>query len=62
MGGAEAVDEDDDALLSKLVKSVDPEEYKRMKHHRVQVRLNESLSGVKFESVNWEIKHKGESC
>lgn len=60
MGGPEAVGEQDGAaLLSKLVKSVDTDEHKRMKHFQSQIRLSEALSGVKFTSVNWKVKHNG---
>lgn len=54
--------EDGEALLSRLVESVDPEASQKERDWQAQVRLNEAITGVKFTSVNWEIKHKGTFC
>ena len=47
-------------LLARLAESASggeaDEEVKRLHSH---IKLNEALSGIKFESVDWEIKHTG---
>ena len=35
------------------------EEEEKLGHLRSQIELNEVLSGVKFQSVDWEVKRKG---
>ena len=29
-------------------------------HLRSQIKLNEAFNGIKFKSVDWEVKQKGE--
>ena len=62
-GGGDAtpqpLDQGDD-LLSKLLEggggAIDREHQKL----ESQIRLNEALSGIKFESTDWEVIRKGE--
>lgn len=48
-------------LLDKLVGAEGEEEDKEMKHLRSQIKLNEVVSGIKFTTVDWEVKRKGVS-
>lgn len=49
-------------LLSRLVESASgEEEAKELVELKSHIRLNEAFTGVKFKSVDWEVKHTGET-
>lgn len=50
-----------DDLLSALLESCPEEEAKKLKKLSSQIKLNEAISGVKFETAEWEVTNKGKS-
>ena len=49
-----------DDLFAQLLKAGGEESVKKLRLFRSKIKLNESFSGIKFKSVDWEIKEKGQ--